>query len=91
MAWLGFGGIILLVLGTFAPELGLILGRDFGHASLALWIAGIAALIARALLYKPRGVRKASIDSDGNFSDASDLGHHNGHDGHGGDNGDGGH
>ena len=89
--WLGIGGIVLLILGTLAPEFGLILGRDLGRAPLALWIAGIVALAARALLYKPRGARNASIDGDGNFSDAPDVGHHDGHDGHGGDAGDGDH
>jgi len=86
MAWLGFIGAALFILGVVAPALGWILGRDLGRASYALCIAGIAALVVRAILYKPRGVRKASIDSDGNFSDASDFGSHDGHDGgHSGD------
>jgi hypothetical protein len=86
VAWLGFIGVVLFILGFLAPMFGLILGRDFGRASLALCIAGMAALILRTVLYRPRGVRNASIDSDGNFSDTSDFGGHDGHDGgHGGD------
>jgi hypothetical protein len=92
MPWLVFTGVVLFIAGFSAPLFGSILGRDFGRASLALCIVGMAALVARAILYKPRGVRRASIDSDGNFSDTSDLGGHDGHDGgHGGDGGDAGH
>jgi hypothetical protein len=70
-----FTGFVLLLAGFFAP----------GRASLALCIAGMAMLVARTLIYKRRGVRKASIDGDGDFSDTSDS------DGHGGGNGGDGH
>jgi len=92
MRWLVFTGVVLFILGVIAPPFGWILGRELGRGSYALCVAGVAALVARAILYKPRGVRKASIDSDGNFLDASDFGDHDNHDGgHGGDGADGGH
>jgi F0F1-type ATP synthase assembly protein I len=93
MPWLGITAVVLFVAGLLAPVLGLILDRDFGHAPLALCIAGMAGLGAALILRRLRGDRDTSGSVDGGVSDATtDFGRHNGHDGgHGGDDGDGGH
>ena len=59
-----------------------------GRASVALCTAALAVYGLMALLVRRRGVRKASIDSDGNFTETTALHGHDGHDGeHGGDGG----
>ena len=81
MAWLGVTAVVLLILGAFTPELGVILDRDLGRARLVLWIAGFALLTAAALLNKARGVRSGDIRSNGDLSDTSDLGGRDDHSG----------
>ena len=73
-----FTAVVLTIAGLLAH----------GRASLALCAAALAAYGVVALLSRRRGDRKASIDSDGNFSETTDFDGHNGHDGgHGGDGG----
>jgi len=73
-----FTAVVLTIAGLLAH----------GRASIALCAAALAAYGVVALLSRRRGDRKASIDSDGNFSETTDFDGHNGHDGgHGGDGG----
>jgi hypothetical protein len=77
--WLGIAGVMLLLAGLITPLFGPLLGRNFGHVSLALTIAGLVLFGLSALFQRRSG---DSGTPDGGYGDPSGIHSANGHDSH---------